>query len=104
MNEIKNAPDVIKLLEKKYTITELYPNDEKPLQIGELVEHYDIIAISPNQSEENKKITMFHELVHALFIQTGHSQYGENEELIDCIALGIYSLIKNNNFDFMKGE
>ena len=95
-------PTKIRLLEKEYIIYEQEIINENPLQVGELQEHQDCILISSLQSNENKKITLLHELVHTLFIQTGHSEYDNDEDLIDCIALGMYSLIKNNDLEFIK--
>lgn len=97
-------PNKIKLLEKEYDIIEIETFTENNLQVGELREHQDEILISASQSYTNQHITMLHELVHALFIQTGHIEYDNDENLIDCVALGVYSLIKHNDFSFMKEE
>lgn len=92
----------VKLLEKEYKVYEIKMSIENTL--GEIYESENIIEISADQSESNKCIVLFHELVHALFQQTGHSEYDNDENLIDCIALGIYSLVKNNDFSFMRNQ
>ena len=92
----------VKLLEKEYDVFEIKMSIENKL--GEIYESENIIEVSKDQSESNKHIVLFHELVHALFQQTGHSEYDNDEDLIDCIALGIYSLVKNNDFSFMRNK
>jgi len=94
----------VKLLEKEYEIYNIHNFENNPLQVGEIIEHQDTISLSGNQSNSNRHIVLFHELVHALFQQTGHSEYDNDENLIDCIALGIYSLVKNNDFSFMRNQ
>lgn len=96
-------PKKIKLLEKEYNI--ISENSScKSSELGLIFEHYNQIHIGEYQSKENTHIVLLHELTHALFKQTGHSKYDEDENLIDIIALGIYSLIKHNDFSFMKEE
>lgn len=93
-------PTKIKLLEKEYQVFEVSMSIENKL--GDLHEHEDVIEINSEQSETNKKLVLLHELAHALFIQVGQSKYYDDEDLIDCVALGMYSLIKNNDLEFIK--
>lgn len=93
-------PSKIKLLEKEYNIYEVQSFNENKL--GIFIEKDDIIKIYVEQSKSSKELTLLHELAHAMFIQMCDKRYFDDEELMDKIALFTYSLIKNNDFSFMK--
>lgn len=97
----------VKMLGKEYRIqlvSFLQSEDKRTTLLGEIIEHMDYIGISEDQSITNQELTLFHELIHAILIRTGQSKFSEEEGLIDALATGVHSLIKNNDFEFMKGE
>lgn len=99
-------PSKIKLLEKEYSVIEATNNiyDWNENQLGHYVDSENLIFINLSQQRENMTITLFHELSHAYFSQTGDMQYFNDEVLCDKLALFMYSLIKHNDFSFMKEE
>jgi len=62
------------------------------------------ILISSEASEQTKKATVLHELVHAILLRNGTSvdendektQNVTSEELVDSMALGVYELVRRN--------
>ena len=62
------------------------------------------ILVSCETTEQTKKATVLHELVHAILLRNGtsvdeddkDSQNVTSEELVDSMALGMYELIRRN--------
>lgn len=40
-----------------------------------------------------QKATLLHEIMHAVFTQAGHRKWATNEELTECIALGVAGVV-----------
>jgi len=60
-----------------------------------------MILIRADSTAQTQKVTLLHELVHAVLLRNGNSQDAEtkdinSEELVDGIALGMYELIRRN--------
>jgi len=60
-----------------------------------------MILIRADTTDQTQKVTLLHELVHAVLLRNGNSQDTEtkdinSEELVDGIALGMYELIRRN--------
>lgn len=59
------------------------------------------IFIEPSETQQKKEHTLLHEVMHALWWQTGlSSRYKEDkkieEEVIDAISSGLYQVLKDN--------
>ena len=60
-----------------------------------------MILIRADTTDQTQKVTLLHELVHAVLLRNGNSQDTEtkdinSEELVDGIALGMYESIRRN--------
>ena len=59
------------------------------------------ILICASSTEQTKKETVLHELVHVILLRNGNSQDltekgSESEELTDTVALGMFEIIRRN--------
>lgn len=48
------------------------------------------IRINKDMTEENKKETLCHEMVHGIFIHLGYSNLSNDEQLVQALANAIY--------------
>ena len=46
--------------------------------------------------EDEKFITFLHEVVHGIFHNYCNSKWNNNEDLVECVAEGIFQLVKDN--------
>ena len=80
------------------------PDNEETRVFGGVNCYEQTILISSEASEQTKKSTMLHELVHAILLRNGTSideddektQNVTSEELVDSMAMGVYELIRRN--------
>jgi hypothetical protein len=68
--------------------------------VGQIEYSTCTIELLKSQSDDMLMVTLWHEIVHALFMQYGVSQEDTikiaREQLIDIIALGIHDVVKRN--------
>jgi predicted SprT family Zn-dependent metalloprotease len=60
------------------------------------------IFIEPDEKQQKKEQTFFHEVLHAVWWQAGlHSRYKEQknleEEIVEALANGMYQVLKDND-------
>ena len=67
---------------------------------GEIKYEEGKIYLYDKQSEENKNVTLLHEIIHGIFFMTGHSDYRTNEDLITLLSENLYQVLKDNNLYF----
>lgn len=48
------------------------------------------IHINKDLTEENKKETICHEMVHGIFIHLGYNDYAQDEQLVQALGNAIY--------------
>ena len=48
------------------------------------------IRINKDMSEENKKETICHEMVHGIFVHLGYNNYTHDEQFVQALANAIY--------------
>ncbi|MFA5252670.1 MAG: hypothetical protein WC454_08825 [Phycisphaerae bacterium] len=63
---------------------------------GEIDYDRNKIYIYEKQPEEVKPVTLLHEIVHGIFCLSGHSDWRDNEDLVNCIAENLYQVILDN--------
>lgn len=56
------------------------------------------IKLNSEMSQELREETFFHEIIHQILGQKSFSQEDKNETLIDCLAAGLYQVLKENDF------
>lgn len=49
-----------------------------------------IIKLNPDLTEEAKKETLCHEIIHGIFVHLGYNDLAENEQLVQAIGNGVY--------------
>jgi hypothetical protein len=62
------------------------------------------IYLYDKQTEENKHVTLLHEIIHGIFYMSGHSEWRGNEDLIECVSEGLYQVIRDNPGIFRAGD
>lgn len=67
---------------------------------GEIQYEKDQIYIYEGQSEENKRVTLLHEILHGIFFMTGQSEYRNNENLVTLLSENLYQVLKDNKLHF----
>ena len=93
-----NIPDKVKIGWREYAIEqgEHRSGDKGGDLYGEIEYLKQTIYLYDKQSDDNKKVTMLHEIIRGIFYISGHEKWRENEELIDTIAENLYQIIKDN--------
>ena len=101
-----NIPDKVKIGWREYKINqgEHRSGRDGGDLYGEIQYEEQTIYLYDKQSEDNKKATLLHEIIHGIFFVSGHHEWRENEELIECLTENLYQVIKDNPSLFAGGE
>ena len=67
---------------------------------GEIQYEKGEIYLYEGQSEENKWVTLLHEIIHGIFFMTGQSEYRGNEDLTTLLSENLYQVLKDNKLHF----
>lgn len=91
-------PDKVKIGWREYLIQKYGArrNTNGDLLCGEIDYVKHTIYLNNEYSEEQMKVTLLHEIMHGIFNREGHTDWRENEDLIDAIAEGLFELLKDN--------
>lgn len=92
-------PKTIKIGWRTYTIqfTEERRNEKGDLLDGQIDFTNHVIYIYKNLPFEDEKIVAFlHEIIHGIFFSQGHSEWGDNEELVEAVSEGIFQVMSDN--------
>lgn len=76
-------------------------NNNDSFRMGQCFETKAEIEISERLPTERKNQTLVHELVHAIFFESGIELENE-EEIVNRIGLILYQVLKDNDFSFLK--
>jgi Zn-dependent peptidase ImmA (M78 family) len=74
-------------------------NELEDAEFGKYHNHKSLIEVSNSIDDQQIKLTVFHEILHAIFFERGlrHSISKEQEEiLVSALESAIYSFIKDN--------
>lgn len=88
-------PRTIKVGIREYKITQ----DSKyinPDLWGEVDYLKRTIYLKPDQLEEEKPITLIHEILHTVFYAIGRHKLKADEGLIDALSVLFYQIVKDN--------
>lgn len=55
------------------------------------------IKIDKNLKQDRYEKVFFHELIHLILDEGSFCDESKNEQLVDCLANGLYQVLKNNN-------
>lgn len=87
----------LNILGVEYTVKEVsLINDDQNL-LGLCRYHANEILIKSTLSDADKKITLIHEILHAILAQLGFENENDNENLIKSLSTALYLVLKNNN-------
>lgn len=59
------------------------------------------IRVDASLTEDRKKQSYIHELTHAIFLEAGFKE--QEEDMINRIGLVLHQVLKDNDFNFLKG-
>ncbi len=94
-----NIPEKVKIGWRTYKINQgehRATNDGETLA-GEIDYDDNTIYIYDKQSEDVKIATLLHEILHGIFLFSGHTDWRTNEDLVSCISENLYQVIKDNS-------
>jgi hypothetical protein len=63
---------------------------------GEIQYEKSNIFLYDKLPEDEKCVTLLHEILHGIFYITGHKDLRENESIIECISENLYQIIRDN--------
>lgn len=69
---------------------------------GEAVYHESAIRLWSGLSDEKKKQTLIHEMLHAVFHEAGYDE--ENEDEVNRLSIVLHQVLKDNDFSWLQGE
>jgi Zn-dependent peptidase ImmA (M78 family) len=89
-------PDTIKIGWRDYCI-EFVDEIDEDLSNGEISFNEQKIKINKNiKSIDEKSFTLLHEIIHGIFYSQGHSEWNDNEDLVDAVSEGLFQVLKDN--------
>jgi len=93
-----NIPELLKIGWRKYKIEQESEkkNNEGDILLGEISYTNNTIYLNKEFGREQLELTLLHEVIHGIFHKQGHSEWCENEDLVDGMAEGLYELIIDN--------
>lgn len=87
----------VKIFGETYEVIEQEIIDNMVEKIG-LIDHMqNKIYIKKSLSEDKKKVTLIHEILHGVLSQLGFDEEHDNEHLIDSLATALYQVFKSNS-------
>lgn len=93
-------PEKVKVLYKEYSVIEEENlHDEKSDLYGQIRYIEEVIALNTASSDEQKKATLVHELIHGI---DEMYRIGLEEEQIEKLGNAVYMLIKDNKEMFKE--
>lgn len=93
-----NIPEKIRINGVDYEIKEVIGlNDGSKVLYGQVTYGQTLIELNPdNQSEQYKKVTLWHEIFHVIE-ETNGLDFGENKEkVIDTLAFAVNQILEDN--------
>lgn len=88
--------DKLKILATEYKIEEVEQIDKYQRLLGQIEYVEQTIKIDKNISEDMKKETLIHEILHGVLEKLGYEELNEDEQKIHSIASTMYLVLKEN--------
>lgn len=91
-------PATVKIGWRNYTIKMVEERRDETGQIldGEIDFANQLIYIDKNQNMDEQIVAFFHEVIHGIFKNQCHSDWGNNEDLVEAISEGLFQLMLDN--------
>lgn len=93
----------IKVFGLNYEIEEVDKIDgckEDEFIVGQIQHIQQKILIRKDLSKERKKVTLLHEIFHAIFQQLGFDEEHDNEHLINSLSTALIQVFNDNKYFF----
>lgn len=87
----------IRILGVDYEVKEVEIINDDPFLCGLCRYDTNEILIKRSISEDNKKIILIHEVIHAILGNLGFENENENENLINSLSSVLYQILKDND-------
>ena len=88
--------EVVKVLSQEYVIKHVDVIDKDTTVLGMINHIENTIYIKNNLPPEKEKVTLIHEIHHAIFEQLGFDDEHDNEHLIKSLSTAIYQVLHGN--------
>lgn len=86
----------IKILATEYEVEEVEQIDKYERLLGQINYEEQRIKIDKSISEDMKKETLIHELLHGILEKLGYTDLNEDEQKVHSIASTMYLVLKEN--------
>lgn len=86
----------IKILGEKYTVKEVDLIDYDAGTFGQIDHIKNVIEIKKDIPAEKKKVTLLHEILHAIFQQLGFDEEHDDEHLIKSLSASLIQVFTEN--------
>lgn len=87
----------LKILATEYEVEEVEQIDKYQRLLGQIEYTEQTIKIDKNISEDMKKETLIHEILHGILEKLGYEALNEDEQKVHSIASTMYLVLKENN-------
>lgn len=87
----------IKICGITHTVVECEDKFNTDCHFGQIDHKNCEIRINKDMTEENKKETLCHEIMHGIFVHLGYNDYANDEQLVQALGNAIYQ-----TFDIRK--
>lgn len=88
--------EMVRVLYQDYVVKRLDVIDRDDSILG-MIDHVEnVIYIKNNLTSEKGKVTLVHEILHAVFEQLGFDDEHDNKHLIKSLATGLYQVFQGN--------
>ena len=92
-----NIPETVNLGWRTYKIEQgEHRSDVNGDLYGEIKYEDNKIFIYRELDNDNKAVTLLHEMIHWIFYNAGQEDWRKNENLIECLSENLYQIIKAN--------
>ncbi|EAC9146022.1 hypothetical protein [Listeria monocytogenes] len=88
-------PKQVKIGAVNYIVQEKQVVDNDNSNWGACVFHDNHIEISTGLSEERKEQTLVHEILHAIFYESGFEE--QDEDVVNRVGITLHQFLKDNN-------
>ena len=87
----------IKILATEYKVEEVEQIDKYQRLLGQIEYTEQTIKIDKNISEDMKRETLIHEILHGILEKLGYETLNQDEQKVHSIASTMYLALKENN-------
>lgn len=81
---------IVNICGMPYKVIECEDNFNTDTHFGQIDYKVCEIRINKDMTEENKKETICHEMIHGIFVHLGYNGYAQDEQLVQALGNAIY--------------